>query len=111
VVGVQSTITVWKPGEEPKPATSQKSAFDQIRRARERGIRGGVVLAGAGPDTGTVIPPILRRDPVAAWVSETGFPKKGRESVRVARSATTLIEVLEICAGIFIPNSTARSAC
>jgi SRSO17 transposase len=34
----------------------------------------------------TVIPAMLRRDPVVAWVvDDTGFPKKGRESVGVAR--------------------------
>jgi SRSO17 transposase len=34
----------------------------------------------------TVIPALLRRDPVVAWVvDDTGFPKKGRESVGVAR--------------------------
>jgi len=33
-----------------------------------------------------VIPAMLRRDPVVAWVvDDTGFPKKGRESVGVAR--------------------------
>jgi len=33
-----------------------------------------------------VIPVMLRRDPVVAWVvDDTGFPKKGRESVGVAR--------------------------
>jgi SRSO17 transposase len=33
-----------------------------------------------------VIPTMLRRDPVVAWVvDDTGFPKKGRESVGVAR--------------------------
>ena len=33
-----------------------------------------------------VIPALLRRDPVVAWVvDDTGFPKKGRESVGVAR--------------------------
>ena len=33
-----------------------------------------------------VIPAMLRRDPVMAWViDDTGFPKKGRESVGVAR--------------------------
>ncbi len=33
-----------------------------------------------------VIPMMLRRDPVVAWVvDDTGFPKKGRESVGVAR--------------------------
>jgi SRSO17 transposase len=33
-----------------------------------------------------VIPAMLRRDPVIAWVvDDTGFPKKGRESVGVAR--------------------------
>jgi DDE superfamily endonuclease len=34
----------------------------------------------------TVVPAMLRRDPVVAWVvDDTGFPKKGRESVGVAR--------------------------
>ncbi len=34
----------------------------------------------------SVIPAMLRRDPVVAWVvDDTGFPKKGRESVGVAR--------------------------
>src|SRR5438067_6962497 len=34
-----------------------------------------------------VIPAMLRRDPVVAWVvDDTGFPKKGRESVGVART-------------------------
>jgi SRSO17 transposase len=34
----------------------------------------------------TVVPALLRRDPVVAWVvDDTGFPKKGRESVGVAR--------------------------
>ena len=34
----------------------------------------------------TVISAMLRRDPVVAWVvDDTGFPKKGRESVGVAR--------------------------
>jgi SRSO17 transposase len=34
----------------------------------------------------TVIPAMLRHDPVVAWVvDDTGFPKKGRESVGVAR--------------------------
>jgi len=34
----------------------------------------------------SVIPAVLRRDPVVAWVvDDTGFPKKGRESVGVAR--------------------------
>jgi SRSO17 transposase len=34
----------------------------------------------------SVIPGMLRRDPVVAWVvDDTGFPKKGRESVGVAR--------------------------
>ena len=34
----------------------------------------------------TVIPARLRRDPVVAWVvDDIGFPKKGRESVGVAR--------------------------
>jgi SRSO17 transposase len=34
----------------------------------------------------TVVPALLRRDPVAAWVvDDTGFSKKGRESVGVAR--------------------------
>jgi SRSO17 transposase len=33
-----------------------------------------------------VLPALLRRDPVVAWVvDDTGFPKKGRESVGVAR--------------------------
>ncbi len=33
-----------------------------------------------------VMPAMLRRDPVMAWVvDDTGFPKKGRESVGVAR--------------------------
>ena len=33
-----------------------------------------------------VIPALLRRDPVVAWVvDDTGFPKKGQESVGVAR--------------------------
>ena len=33
-----------------------------------------------------VIPAMLRRDPIVAWVvDDTGFPKKGRESVGVAR--------------------------
>ena len=33
-----------------------------------------------------VLPAMLRRDPVVAWVvDDTGFPKKGRESVGVAR--------------------------
>jgi DDE superfamily endonuclease len=33
-----------------------------------------------------VIPAMLRRDPVVAWVvDDTGFPNKGRESVGVAR--------------------------
>ena len=33
-----------------------------------------------------VVPAMLRRDPVVAWVvDDTGFPKKGRESVGVAR--------------------------
>jgi SRSO17 transposase len=33
-----------------------------------------------------VIPAMLRRDPLVAWVvDDTGFPKKGRESVGVAR--------------------------
>ena len=33
-----------------------------------------------------VFPTMLRRDPVVAWVvDDTGFPKKGRESVGVAR--------------------------
>src|SRR3569832_18055 len=34
----------------------------------------------------SVISAMLRRDPVVAWVvDDTGFPKKGRESVGVAR--------------------------
>jgi SRSO17 transposase len=34
----------------------------------------------------SVIPAVLRRDPVEAWVvDDTGFPQKGRESVGVAR--------------------------
>jgi len=34
----------------------------------------------------SVIPAMLRQDPVVAWVvDDTGFPKKGRESVGVAR--------------------------
>ena len=34
----------------------------------------------------SVIPAMLRRDPVVAWVvDDTGFPKKGRESVGVTR--------------------------
>ena len=34
----------------------------------------------------SVIPAVLRRDPVVAWVvDDTGFPQKGRESVGVAR--------------------------
>src|SRR5947199_5896159 len=34
----------------------------------------------------SVIPAMLRHDPVVAWVvDDTGFPKKGRESVGVAR--------------------------
>ena len=33
-----------------------------------------------------VLPAMLRREPIAAWVvDDTGFPKKGRESVGVAR--------------------------
>jgi SRSO17 transposase len=34
----------------------------------------------------TVVPAMLRKEPVVAWVvDDTGFPKKGRESVGVAR--------------------------
>jgi SRSO17 transposase len=46
----------------------------------------------------TVIPALLRRDPIVAWVvDETGFPKKGRESAGVARQYCGQVGKQENC--------------
>src|SRR5438270_185378 len=80
------------PGErksvEPMAA---RLAGDNVRRMRQS--RHHVVADAPWSDEavldrclGSVIPAMLRRDPVVAWVGkDTGFPKKGRESVGVAR--------------------------
>lgn len=60
----------------------------------------------------TVIPALLRRDPVIAWVvDDTGFPKKGRESVGVARQYCGQVGKQENCrVGVSLSITTEKAS-
>src|SRR3954466_8228598 len=58
-----------------------------------------------------VLPAMLRRDPVVAWVvDDTGFPKKGRESVGVTRQYCGQVGKQDNCRGAVSLSVTTEKA-
>ena len=64
MMGVQSTVTVWKPGEEPKPAPARQGSTGRPRKLLQRDCeaptslsqRTGPVVAGRGLEEGDLAP-------------------------------------------------------
>src|SRR5260370_12779793 len=56
VMGVQSTVTVWKPGEEPKPAPARQASTGRPRKLLHRDAK-------HQPDSAKELPPSLPPPP------------------------------------------------